>query len=108
MYCVIVIVCVCVCLLQHVRACSNGNGIFLLLSSSVVLLLTGNDRGCVWGTCYIDQHGEEDIGVRRGRPLSLDRERLELLRSTFLQANVATVCQAATQQLVGGRSWLSL
>ncbi|MFX4404650.1 hypothetical protein ABTA52_20040, partial [Acinetobacter baumannii] len=65
--------------LQHTRACSNGNGVFLLLSNSIVLLLTGANRGCMWGSCYIDAHGEEDIGLRRGRPLFLDAARVELV-----------------------------
>jgi len=94
--------------LQHTRACSNGNGAFLLLSNSIVLLLTGTNRGCMWGSCYIDAHGEEDIGLRRGRPLFLDAARVELVRRAVVQANIPSICQSAMQQLVSGRRWTEL
>lgn len=38
---------------------------------------------------YVDDHGEEDVGLRRGAPLSLDRDRLRNLEHLYNAHGVA-------------------
>lgn len=48
---------------QHVSYCSIGVGVFLCVQTSMVLIARGL-RGALWGSLYIDEHGEEDPGLR--------------------------------------------
>ena len=60
----------------HARSCGAGNAAFLLFRLSSVMLLM-DDKRCLWKSIYLDDHGEEDIALRRGRPMHLSSERLE-------------------------------
>ena len=53
--------------------------VFLLLKECVVILTLSKDRRCIWGSLYLDEHGEEDPNLRRGRALYLSKERLNAL-----------------------------
>jgi E3 ubiquitin-protein ligase UBR3 len=67
---------------RHEAECVRGGrglGAVLLLRSSVVVLLLGQKRVCLYGSLYLDEHGEEDVNLARGRPLYLSRERFERL-----------------------------
>jgi hypothetical protein len=59
---------------RHARSCGSGVGVFLLLHSSSVLLIHGA-LACYYPSPYLDVHGEEDIDLKRGRPLTLRRAR---------------------------------
>lgn len=65
-------VCVCVravlflntyCVLQHSQHCGAATGIFLLINASVIIIIRGH-RFCLWGSVYLDAHGEEDRDLR--------------------------------------------
>lgn len=74
---------VCECF-SHAVECGAGTGIFMLLKTSMVLLIR-ESHWCIWGSPYLDAYGEEDAELKRGRPLHLNRERyqqLQLLHST--------------------------
>eukprot|EP01103_Thecamoeba_quadrilineata_P002775 TRINITY_DN1266_c0_g1_i2.p1 TRINITY_DN1266_c0_g1~~TRINITY_DN1266_c0_g1_i2.p1 ORF type:complete len:603 (-),score=89.84 TRINITY_DN1266_c0_g1_i2:142-1950(-) len=58
-------------------------GLFLITNSTVVLLLRG-PRYCFWGSPYLDEHGEEDIELRRGKPLYLSQFRYNQLKKLWL------------------------
>lgn len=62
-----VCVCVCVvrtyCVLQHSQHCGAATGIFLLINASVIIIIRGH-RFCLWGSVYLDAHGEEDRDLR--------------------------------------------
>ena len=45
-----------------------------------MILTLSKDRRCIWGSLYLDEHGEEDPNLRRGRTLYLSKERLNALR----------------------------
>jgi hypothetical protein len=51
---------------QHALACGGGTAPFLLLRNTRVLALHGS-RAALLPSPYVDAHGEEDIGLRRGR-----------------------------------------
>jgi len=68
---------------SHALDCGAGTGIYLAMNSSVVVLIRGA-RVALWGSVYLDSHGEEDRDLKRGRPLFLSRDRYELLQRQWL------------------------
>lgn len=62
----------CECVL-HSQNCGAGTGIFLLINASVIIIIRGH-RFCLWGSVYLDAHGEEDRDLRRGKPLYICKE----------------------------------
>lgn len=49
--------------LQHSIECGAGTGIFLLVSSSIIVVIRG-PRATLWGSVYLDEHGEEDRDLK--------------------------------------------
>lgn len=72
----------CECVL-HSQNCGAGTGIFLLINASVIIVIRGH-RFCVWGSAYLDTHGEEDRDLRRGKPLYLCSERYKVLEQQWV------------------------
>uniref|UniRef100_A0A8C4N9D5 E3 ubiquitin-protein ligase n=2 Tax=Eptatretus burgeri TaxID=7764 RepID=A0A8C4N9D5_EPTBU len=68
---------------QHTQLCGAGTGIFLLVNASVVIIIRGPEF-CLWGSVYLDAHGEEDRDLRRGKPLFLCAERYRVLEQQWL------------------------
>ncbi|KDO27854.1 hypothetical protein SPRG_07127 [Saprolegnia parasitica CBS 223.65] len=64
---------------RHVEHCGHGSGAFFLLKACSVLLVSMHGRACFFTSPYVDEYGEEDIYVKRGRPLHLRFKRLALL-----------------------------
>ena len=52
-----------------------GSGLFLQLKECRVLMFRGLTRGCYVSPPYLDQHGEPDQGLKRGKPLTLSTDR---------------------------------
>jgi hypothetical protein len=69
---------------RHATTC--GGGLFIMLKSTYSLIIRG-DRRTAWGSLYLDEHGEEDIALRRGRPLYLSIVRYNELRHLWLASN---------------------
>jgi len=63
---------------QHAETCGGGIGMFLLLKKCQVVLIRSRFAS-FYLSPYLDSHGEEDIGLRRGRPLSLNATRYDNL-----------------------------
>lgn len=78
----------------HARKQGSGIGIFFLVQKCTVLLMH-NNKSAYSPSIYVDEHGEEDPGLRRGRPLFLNDVRyrsLELLwRSQGIPREVAQI-----------------
>nr|XP_005997697.1 PREDICTED: E3 ubiquitin-protein ligase UBR3 isoform X2 [Latimeria chalumnae] len=72
----------CECVL-HSQNCGAGTGIFLLINASVIIIIRGH-RFCLWGSVYLDAHGEEDRDLRRGKPLYLCEERYQVLEQQWV------------------------
>lgn len=49
--------------LQHAVNCGRGTGIFLIVLSSVIIIIRA-ERVCIWGSVYLDCFGEEDRDLR--------------------------------------------
>lgn len=61
-------------LTRHASECGAGSGVFFLLHRCLTVLLRG-PYAAYWMSPYVDEHGEEDHGLKRGRPLHLSTER---------------------------------
>ncbi|XP_048246065.1 E3 ubiquitin-protein ligase UBR3-like [Haliotis rufescens] len=77
---------------QHSITCGGGIGIFLLVNSSVIIVIRG-PRATLWGSVFLDEHGEEDRDLKRGKPLYLSKERYELLQEQWLSHSFDRVCK---------------
>ncbi|XP_063069644.1 E3 ubiquitin-protein ligase ubr3 isoform X2 [Engraulis encrasicolus] len=73
---------ICECVL-HSQHCGAATGIFLLINASVIIIIRGH-RFCLWGSVYLDAHGEEDRDLRRGKPLFLCAERYHVLEQQWV------------------------
>ncbi|XP_062390894.1 E3 ubiquitin-protein ligase ubr3 isoform X3 [Sardina pilchardus] len=73
---------ICECVL-HSQHCGAATGIFLLINASVIIIIRGH-RFCLWGSVYLDAHGEEDRDLRRGKPLFLCAERYRVLEQQWV------------------------
>ncbi|XP_065665179.1 E3 ubiquitin-protein ligase UBR3 isoform X4 [Hydra vulgaris] len=67
---------------QHSSDCGYGTGLFLVISSSLTLIIR-DERICPWGSVYLDSFGEEDKDLKRGKPLFLNKERYAKLESEW-------------------------
>jgi hypothetical protein len=79
---------------MHARRNGSGIGLFFLVQKCTVLLMH-NNKSAYSPSLYVDEHGEEDPGLRRGRPLFLNEARyrsLELLwRQQLIPREVAQI-----------------
>ncbi|TMS35319.1 hypothetical protein L596_002749 [Steinernema carpocapsae] len=64
-------------LISHVKSCTSGNCCFLSILTSLIVIVQ-NYEYSIWGSVYLDNHGEEDRQLKRGRPLFLNKNRYRL------------------------------
>ena len=69
--------------ITHSQLCGGGVSLFLLTHTSAVLLVR-DKRVSLLGSPYRDTYGETDLGLMRGRPLTLDRAEYALLSRQWL------------------------
>ena len=77
---------------HHSIQCGAGTGMFLLVNSSTVVVIRG-PRATLWGSIYLDDHGEEDRELKRGKPLFLSPERYKLLKQQWLSHSFDHSCK---------------
>ncbi|XP_058960015.2 E3 ubiquitin-protein ligase ubr3 [Pocillopora verrucosa] len=78
--------------IQHALNCGRGTGIFLIVLSSVIIIIRA-DRVCIWGSVYLDSFGEEDRDLRRGKPLFLSQDRFNRLEEQWLTHSFDYMCK---------------
>ena len=71
----------------HARKNGAGIGIFFLVQKCTVLLMH-NNKSAYSASLYVDEHGEEDPGLRRGRPLFLNEARYRALETLWRQQGI--------------------
>lgn len=71
----------------HARVCGGGVGVFLLLQSAQTLLLRG-EFAAYFPSPYVDEHGEQDVELRRGKPLYLQPARYAALQEMWARHHV--------------------
>ncbi|XP_029192377.2 E3 ubiquitin-protein ligase ubr3-like [Acropora millepora] len=78
--------------IQHALDCGRGTGIFLIVLSSVIIIIRA-ERVCIWGSVYLDSFGEEDRDLKRGKPLFLSQERFDRLQEQWLTHSFDHMCK---------------
>lgn len=48
---------------QHTVRCGGGTGIFLVVTSTNIIVIRGR-RACLWGSLYLDDFDEEDRDLK--------------------------------------------
>lgn len=66
----------------HARKVGSGIGIFFLVQKCTILLMH-NNKSAYSPSLYVDEHGEEDVGLKRGRPLFFSEERYQALETLW-------------------------
>ncbi|CAH1789984.1 unnamed protein product, partial [Owenia fusiformis] len=67
---------------QHSIECGAGTALYLIINTSFIVVVRGT-RAALWGSIYLDDHGEEDRDLKRGKPLHLSEERFQLLEKQW-------------------------
>uniref|UniRef100_A0A7S0IVX6 E3 ubiquitin-protein ligase n=1 Tax=Calcidiscus leptoporus TaxID=127549 RepID=A0A7S0IVX6_9EUKA len=75
-------------LTQHAAVCGRGTGLFFLLYKCSTVLIRGLHAAYAFSV-YVDEHGEEDSGLRRGLPLMVDSKRVAQLEHLWASHGVA-------------------
>jgi hypothetical protein len=85
-------------LTHHARDCSPSGGLFLLLRrSSVVLVADGLAH--VFGSVYVDEHGEADVGLLRGKALYLQPDTWRAVHELVARQDITTVVARVRNQI---------
>jgi Proteolysis_6 C-terminal len=71
----------------HARKTASGIGIFFLVQKCTVLLMH-NNKSAYSPSIYVDEHGEEDPQLKRGRPLFLNEARYRALELLWRQQSI--------------------
>jgi Proteolysis_6 C-terminal len=71
----------------HARKTASGIGIFFLVQKCTVLLMH-NNKSAYSPSLYVDEHGEEDPQLKRGRPLFLNEARYRALELLWRQQSI--------------------
>jgi hypothetical protein len=71
----------------HARKTASAIGIFFLVQKCTVLLMH-NNKSAYSPSLYVDEHGEEDPQLRRGRPLFLNKTRYKALELLWRQQGI--------------------
>ncbi|KAL3450006.1 hypothetical protein BJX65DRAFT_271160 [Aspergillus insuetus] len=93
---------------QHVQKCGKNIGLFINIRKCSVLYLH-NQSGSWQPAPYLDRHGEVDQGLRRNRPLMLNRKRYDrLLRDVWLSHGVPATISRRLEADVNNGGWESI
>ncbi|XP_018651333.1 putative ubiquitin ligase E3 [Schistosoma mansoni] len=68
---------------EHTYMCGGFSGVVLEVNTSIVYVSLGSNI-CDWGSVYLDEYGEEDLELKRGKPLFLNAERFALLENQWI------------------------
>lgn len=72
---------------RHARD-QGGVGIYFLVLQCTTLLISGS-YACFCGSLYVDEYGEEDVGLRSRAPLRLCRQRLRAIERLYFMHGIA-------------------
>ncbi|KAG0145609.1 hypothetical protein CROQUDRAFT_658403 [Cronartium quercuum f. sp. fusiforme G11] len=73
----------------HMWNCGGAVGLFLLIKKCSVLYLS-TQNGTFTMAPYLDEHGEHDMGMKRGRPQFLHQVRWDEIRKIWLTHSIPT------------------
>ncbi|CAH8500075.1 unnamed protein product [Schistosoma turkestanicum] len=70
-------------IVDHSLVCGGFSGVVLEVNTSIVYVSLGTYVSD-WGSVYLDEYGEEDLELKRGKPLFLNAERFALLENQWI------------------------
>mmetsp|Transcript_14971 Transcript_14971/g.58652 ORF Transcript_14971/g.58652 Transcript_14971/m.58652 type:complete len:1293 (-) Transcript_14971:69-3947(-) len=73
---------------MHMAEACGTDCLFLILQSSRVIMLRAGGIGCAQKSPYVDEHGEEDVNMSRGKELHLQPAALDRLLLLLLQHRI--------------------
>ncbi|KAF9983097.1 hypothetical protein BGZ65_002187 [Modicella reniformis] len=91
----------------HALTCTGPVGIYLLIKKCVILLLHVRN-GCFHPAPFLDEHGEADLGLRRGRPQFLNPLRYDDLRRLWLTHGIPIHVARKIEQSYDIGGWRTL
>jgi E3 ubiquitin-protein ligase UBR3 len=77
---------------------------FLLMKLSLVMVMRGT-RHSFWGSPYLDEHGEEDKNLVRGKALYFNKERYEQLTQLYLSHRIEYDSRIAESTEIEDSDW---
>ncbi len=89
---------------RHMDDCGGAIGIYFKVKTNVILLLF-EQTGTFLFSPYLDSHGEVDIGLRKGRPQKLHRQRYDELRKQWLQHGVSNLVARKIEASMDNGGW---
>ncbi|KAF9580550.1 hypothetical protein BGW38_002748 [Lunasporangiospora selenospora] len=92
---------------MHASTCTGPVGIYLLIKKCVILLLHVRS-GCFHPAPFLDEHGEADLGLRRGRPQFLNPLRYDDLRRLWLTHGIPVHVARKIEQSYDIGGWRTL
>ncbi|KAJ2159520.1 E3 ubiquitin-protein ligase ubr1 [Coemansia sp. RSA 552] len=92
---------------MHMKTCGGTIGVYLLVKKCGLVLLH-HDNGCFMSAPYLDQHGEVDLGLKRGRPLFINKVRYEEMRRLVLTQKIPVFIARKIDQAFDIGGWVSL
>ncbi|ORX64383.1 hypothetical protein DL89DRAFT_252038 [Linderina pennispora] len=92
---------------MHMKSCGGTVGVYLLVKKCGLLLLH-HDNGCFMSAPYLDQHGEVDLGLKRGRPLFINQNRYDEMRKLVLTQKIPVFVARKIDQAFDIGGWVSL
>ncbi|CAF0978507.1 unnamed protein product, partial [Didymodactylos carnosus] len=72
---------------QHIIECSGGLNLSISIDSSKTLIQREN-KYAKTASLYLDEHGEEDVDLRRGKRLYLNDNRLKSFYSSWISSSL--------------------
>ncbi|TPX46254.1 hypothetical protein SeLEV6574_g03322 [Synchytrium endobioticum] len=93
---------------QHIIECGKDVGVFLIMKRAAIMVLRSNGRGCMLNSPYLDAHGEEDPGLRRGKPVFLNPRRYEELRKMVINHNLSNHVSKRLEQIYDAGGWINM
>lgn len=69
------------------------------------VLVVRDDRHAFWGSPYLDDHGEEDLHLIRGRPLHFNKERYDQLTQLYVSLRLEYDPKIIENTTVGEANW---
>ncbi|KAF9972936.1 hypothetical protein BGZ73_003880 [Actinomortierella ambigua] len=91
----------------HAATCTGAIGVYLLIKKCVILLLHARN-GCFHPAPFLDEHGEADLGLRRGRPQFLNPLRYDDLRRLWLTHGIPIHVARKIEQSYDVGGWRTL
>ncbi|GBE78568.1 hypothetical protein SCP_0114570 [Sparassis crispa] len=92
---------------MHTKECAGPVGLYFLVKRCSLLYLYANN-GTFGQSPYLDNHGEVDISMRRGRRQYLHHVRWEDVRKTWLNQGIPTLIARRLESTVDSGGWESL